>query len=146
MNDHSTKPEKIEPPPADAPTLITSEMRAVARYMRTHFTYQRDPGFDTWSFLTADGKIKGDCEDFALTVLYLLCGQSRKAARRAIMRGDAQIIYTSLNGRGHAVLRYNGCYIDNTQPRWAEEWRFGKRITYPRLVVAVKLLLSKVLA
>jgi predicted transglutaminase-like cysteine proteinase len=123
---------------------ITKQMRDVAADMRARFEYKPDGGMDKWVFLRETGKIAGDCEDWALTTLAGVTG-GRTAAKKALLRGDAEIIYTRLNGRGHAVLRYNGHYIDNTHPHWTKSWRYGDRTTYPRPVIVIKLLLAKVL-
>jgi hypothetical protein len=126
-------------------TDITPTMRSAAVLMRARFKYRRDSKIDKWVIIDPKtDKIIGDCEDFALTTLAATLG-NKKAAKRALWNGDAKIIYTRFNNRGHAVLWFNGHYIDNVQPYWSDTWPYGTKITYPRLVIATKLLLAKVL-
>ena len=126
-------------------THITPAMRDAAELMRARFTYRRDSKIDKWVIIDPKtDKIVGDCEDFALTTLAATLG-SKKAAKQALWRGDAQIIYTRFNGGGHAVLFYNGHYIDNVHPYWSDTWHYGTKIAYPRPVIVVKLMLAKVL-
>lgn len=129
----------ISPPTA----IITPEMREAAAYMRKRFRYESDGPLDDWDI----GVTIGDCEDFGLTVLYLIYGRSRKRAIAALMRGEARMIYTKTpRGAGHAVLYFNGHYIDNRYPSWSTEWRYEIRRPYSRLMIGLKLATGTVLA
>jgi hypothetical protein len=120
-------------------------MNMIAKEMRSRFRYEKDGKLDKWVIHDATtGEIVGDCEDHALTVTAMIFG-GKKAAKAALWDGDAEIYYTRVNGRGHAVLKYNGCYIDNIHPSWTSTWRYGNKIKYPRWVIAIKLLMAKVL-
>lgn len=82
-----------------------------------NYVYKFDPSYDQWRILKGD-KYEGDCEDFALSVLYyVICNESLLAFWRELIFGKAKIHYVSNDG-GHAVLQWNGKYIDN----WTKDW------------------------
>lgn len=92
-------------------------------YLTDNFKYVSDRGGDNWRILTspsADGKYYGDCEDFSLTALYLLEGSLFKFWKALVFR-KAKICFCKVNGGGHAVLRYEGRYIDNIQKVWCSK-------------------------
>lgn len=116
----------------------------------TGFEYRLDGVIDTWRILTPDasGRYVGDCDDFALTALYLSTGSLWKFWFELIF-GRAKIHYVWADGGGHAVLRYKGQYIDNWSMAWVtrehmenlghsfSSWQFLWFIT------AVKMVLGK---
>ena len=80
--------------------------------LETGFVYQSDGKVDSWRILTVDD-LRGDCDDFACTALYIATG-SLWPFWVALIFGSAKIHYvTTTNGVGHAVLQYEGLYIDN---------------------------------
>ena len=88
-----------------------------------HYEYKLDTrGRDRWHVLKRDpdGVFRGDCEDYSLSILYyVVCRGSwlRFWLYLTFFRAQLCGCYTK-NGRGHAVLRYRGQYIDN----WTKEW------------------------
>lgn len=83
------------------------------------FEYKPEQG-DRWRILKqdSDGLFRGDCEDYALSVLYyIVCDESLFAFWYQLIFGQAKIHYVDNNG-GHAVLQLDGMYIDN----WTKEW------------------------
>lgn len=84
------------------------------------FQYRLDGNLDHWTILKPDsnGIVRGDCEDYALTVLFLLCNKSMFRFWIALIFGNAKIHYGKVNGRGHAILEYQGRYIDNITRKW----------------------------
>lgn len=82
-----------------------------------NWTYKADGKRGRWKIL--DKPYKGDCEDFALTALYLLSDKSMVTFWKALLKGDAAIVTCkSPKGNRHAILRYGKQYTDN----WFE-WR-----------------------
>lgn len=117
--------------------MITQDMKDAAEWMREHFTYRHDGWADKWVI----GRTMGDCEDHALTTLWLLCGKSKSRTVKALLTGKARIIRTiTKSGNGHAVLEYGGAYICNRYPRWSK-WRAEYKVKQPytRAMVALKL-------
>lgn len=72
-------------------------------------------------------KYYGDCEDFALTALYLLSKKSWWRFWMALITRKAKILHCTVGGEGHAILRYNGFYIDNIQREWFDNSRLTDR-------------------
>ena len=114
-----------------------------------HYSYKYDPSYDHWRILPAND-LSGDCEDFALSVLYyVICNESLFAFWYQLIFGQAKIHYVDNNG-GHAVLQWDGNYIDN----WTKEFvsrehmeslghKFHKR-DYLFYQVALKMLYTKI--
>jgi len=84
------------------------------------FEYKSDGKLDTWRIMTPDedGKYRGDCDDFAVTALYISTGSLIKFWYELIF-GSAKVhMVTTASGGGHAVLEYKGVYIDNWTLAW----------------------------
>ena len=87
------------------------------------YSYKYDPeGRDMWRVLKLDklGMYRGDCEDYALSVLYyVICQKSWLRFWFLLLMFEAKLCYvTTKNGGGHAVLRFGEMYIDN----WTQDW------------------------
>ena len=73
----------------------------------------------------------GDCEDYALTLLYLISGKSMSKFWWNLISGKAQIrrVITK-NGGGHAVLRFGDMWADNWTKKfvsWEEMAKLGHK-------------------
>jgi predicted transglutaminase-like cysteine proteinase len=113
------------------------------------FEYKADQG-DQWRIpKIVNGKILGDCEDYALGVLYYVIAEKSLFKFWLLLLTKAKIHYVRNNG-GHAVLQLDGKYIDN----WTKEFvtkehmeslghkfHWGFYLTYQ---VALKMLFTKV--
>ena len=113
------------------------------------FEYKADQG-DQWRIpKIKNGKILGDCEDYALGVLYYVIAEKSLFKFWWLLLTKAKIHYVRNNG-GHAVLQLDGKYIDN----WTKEFvtkkhmeslghkfHWGFYLTYQ---VALKMLFTKV--
>ena len=88
--------------------------------LRTRFIYTAD-ATDHWTVLRApSGPLKGDCDDFALTVLWITAGQSWWRILWLVLTVQACMWYTRTpRGRGHMMLWMRGHgWIDNIYPDW----------------------------
>lgn len=95
--------------------------------LNTNFIYKPDPsGKDLWRILDTSKIVYGDCEDYALTALYLLCGGSLIKFWKVLVTEKAKIHYVTVRGAGHAVLEFKGLYIDNTHMKWLTKDGFNK--------------------
>ena len=90
----------------------------------------------------------GDCEDYALTLLWLISGKSMWKFWFNILTFRAQIRYVR-NGGGHAVLRYENMYADNWTLKFVE-WKEMEKLGHKKVLwlfspldVAVKLGIAK---
>ena len=87
------------------------------------YSYKFDPkGQDQWRVLkpNALNEYHGDCEDYALSVLfYIICQGSWIYFWWLLFTFQAQLRYVvTKNDGGHGVLRYHDLYIDN----WTKAW------------------------
>ena len=90
-------------------------------YLQKNFVYKSDDKQNSWRILDKNDLV-GDCEDYALTALYILSGESMTRFFLALIFGTAKIKYGKItNGMGHAVLKYKGKYTDNIQRKWVQE-------------------------
>jgi predicted transglutaminase-like cysteine proteinase len=112
------------------------------------FEYKADQG-DQWRIpKIKNGKILGDCEDYALGVLYYVIAEKSLLKFWWLLLTKAKIHYVRNNG-GHAVLQLDGKYIDN----WTKDWvskqemeALGHKfhfVFYLTYQVAVKMLYTK---
>jgi predicted transglutaminase-like cysteine proteinase len=94
----------------------------------------------------------GDCEDYALTLLWLISGKSMLKFWLNLITFKAQIrrVITK-NGGGHAILRYGNMYADNWTLKfveWEEIEKLGHKPffwLYTPLDVALKLGIAKIM-
>lgn len=75
---------------------------------------------DAWYIMESkDGKFYGDCEDYALTLLYLLCNRSLFKFWFYLFTRRAKLQYCKTKrGVGHGVLVYKSKYVDNIQKKF----------------------------
>lgn len=72
--------------------------------------------------LNSEGRLVGDCEDYALTVLWYMKNKSLLRFVWSLLTKKAKIWYClAPNGEGHAVLQYRKSFIDNIQKQWCIE-------------------------
>jgi len=121
------------------------------------FVYEYDKvqynAADYWRVLDVDAeKDEGDCEDYALTVAWLLAGQSRLKFIWMLCTYQMKICYVEVNGGGHAILNYEGLYVDNWKRKWASreeyetdyaQYKWTYKYHYNPLVVLIKLVQGK---
>ena len=114
------------------------------------FEYRSEDG-DQWRIPKVEDKILGDCEDYALGVLYyVVCEESLFVFWFFLISGYAKVHYVKNNNEGHAVLQVDGEYIDN----WTKDWVSKKHMEamghkfhflfYLTYQVALKMLYTKV--
>ena len=105
---------------------LTISERHIAEEFAKNWKYRYDTDQygmrDAWHIIheTTDGKWVGDCEDYALTMLWLLKDKNPRAFWWSLITGEAKIclVGPSKWKVTHAVLRYKDHYIDN----WTKEF------------------------
>ena len=104
--------------------------------------------FDVWRIMSPE-EMKGDCEDYALTVLWHLADKSPLKMAWWLLKRKAKIIFYKHRTRGtkHVGLQLDGVYVDNISRRWNDGCLLAARgykkiITLPATFVALKLLVS----
>lgn len=61
----------------------------------------------------------GDCEDYALTVLYYIANKKFKKFKKLLKSKKSSIVFcTDPFGQLHNLLRYENKYIDNQLQKW----------------------------
>jgi hypothetical protein len=110
------------------------------------FLWESDGKFDSYRILDAAvGPLKGDCDDFAVTALWITEGRSMLRFWWALISCRAVIWYVKGTGfASHVVLwhRKHG-WIDNQNPTWGAN-RDKLRFPLPFPLVALKMLLGRI--
>lgn len=102
---------------------------AALEVMNREFEYTTDKesyGFaDVWRIMKP-GQMKGDCEDFAMTLLWLMAGMSKRRMIWWLITRKARIHFLrNLNtGSGHVELEFEGAFVDNI----VKEWNDGSKL------------------
>lgn len=98
---------------------ISLEMTVLAQSLNRRFEYEADSWFwDRWSILK-DTPARGDCDDYALTLAWLLSGCSMRKLIRNIWRGRVTFMHcVTDNGEDHLILGWGGYWIDNMGQQW----------------------------
>ena len=97
------------------------------------FKYRKDTDQygkrDAW-FIMKQPPYVGDCEDYSLTLLYNLKDRSLLKMLISLLIRESKILRCTVNGNGHAVLRYRGKYIDNNFKEWTTKKDMKERGGY----------------
>jgi predicted transglutaminase-like cysteine proteinase len=100
---------------------------AAVKQVNSFFKYESDGSVDRWAF-----KSPGDCENYALLVLKEIAGSQRKAALW-LLTGKAYILNVrTADGQPHAVLEYEGRFVDNRFKKWVASLDDLKLAAKPR--------------
>ena len=118
-------------------------------YVSQKFEYRPDVGGDRWRILKDiqhSRTVEGDCEDFALTVLWLEAGKSMLNFWWMVLTFQAMIWYVKTDGNvGHAALWVRGKgWTDNIKPYWSRKYQYER--VYPMVapMLALKMFIGKV--
>ena len=91
--------------------------------LRARYVYTRDKR-DRWTLLSAPtGPLRGDCEDWAYTALWLCAGGSWRRFWGMIWRREAELWWTKFHGTGeaHVMLFVRGRgWTDSYYQEWAD--------------------------
>ena len=111
---------------------------------------------DSWKIIystNASGKYVGDCEDFSLSILWRLKGESHLKFWWSLITREAGIclVGPSKWKVSHAVLRYQGEYVDNWTKKFGGKAAIEKNHTFHifygygwAYFTAIKMIISKV--
>ena len=92
------------------------------RYQYDHHRYGLT---DSWRILDKNGK--GDCEDYALTVAWIFSDRNFFKFLKIFKSKELILHYVTVNGEGHAVLEYNGRFVDNIEKRTLSKKQFERK-------------------
>ncbi len=111
---------------------------------------------DAWVIIrkeNKEGKLVGDCEDYALSILWRLCGESDWKLWWMLLTRQAGICLVGPTKwkTSHAVLRYKGAYIDNWTKKFGPKSQIEKNHTFHAFygyglfhMTVIKMLMSKI--
>tara|TARA_B110000211_G_C13633158_1_gene358348 strand:- start:53 stop:451 length:399 start_codon:yes stop_codon:yes gene_type:complete len=122
----------------------------VIKFINDRYDYKFDQDqyqvADLWKVMALkDGRLVGDCEDYALTVLWYLSGESLMKFVWNLLTYRARIWYVTVpGGGGHALLEFDGKFIDQWKMEWTPknvyEGVFDFKFYYNPLIVLRKLI------
>lgn len=127
---------------------MTDTTDAALRDLRRRFTYRPDGGLDRWRILRAPaGPLVGDCEDYALTLAWILAGKSLARFWLDLVLCRSVIWFClSPRGRGHAMLWRRGRgWSDNIYRGWSPRPRHRRLFPMLAPLVALKFGVAAVL-
>lgn len=110
----------------------------------SRFKWTSDGKFDSFRILDEpEGPLQGDCDDFAVTALWVTEGRSMVRFWWALISFRAVIWYVKGTGfASHVVLYHRKLgWIDNQNPAWGE-LQDKLRFPLPWPIVALKMLLG----
>lgn len=116
--------------------------------LRRRFVYKADGRVDSFRILSAGfGPLEGDCDDFAVTALWIVAGKSMLRFWWLLIRRRAAIWRTfTPRGQRHAVLWCDGLgFIDNIRPQWAAESVHSLRKRRSVVKIAAKMAVGKIM-
>jgi len=119
--------------------------------LNARFQYKSDSEHhdlkEKWTILRApSGPLIGDCEDYALTALWLINGKNDAQFHHSLKTNQARIwfCYTP-QGEAHAALEYDNQFIDNIQQTFLPQTDFfakGYRFSHPMSYAEVNMRLD----
>lgn len=114
--------------------------QAALEQTKRDFTYVSDENRDRWHLGPLEGPFRGDCEEFALTLLLRIAG-AESVMFAMLAQGDARIERVlSDRGNGHAVLWLKGWgYVDSIHQFWRKDRLFDHKQTFSERQVRRKL-------
>lgn len=125
------------------------DIQSALDILNSHFKYQTETSkMEKWRIL-GDGNWKGDCEDYSLTLMWLISdSQTWKFWWGILSIKFLMWMVLAPSGETHAIVRIGGLYYDNIQKRGCtkeELIRKGYKFKYPMIApyVFLKMLISK---
>ena len=114
--------------------------------LRLRFVYRAETR-DRWTLLTAPtGPLTGDCDDYALTALWLCAGRSWWRLWWLVISCQAMLWLTRVHGTGDlhimAWVRGRG-WTDNVHPDWSQTPHHPRWVPYLAPFMALALLLKR---
>ena len=117
--------------------------------LRARYVYTADKA-DRWTLLDApEGPLRGDCEDYALTALWICAGRSWWRLWWLVLTCQAMLWWTKFHGDGepHVMLWVRGHgWTDSYYRDWSAKPHHPKRWPYAAPLLALVLIFKSGLA
>lgn len=109
--------------------------------LNQRFVYAPDKMRDQWQIMTGPGFVVGDCEDYALTLIWMLEGQSKWRFWWSLITFKYLLWHCTLpHGEGHVVMWWRGQgWTDNILKRVVRDRPSGYRLRIPYIAPTVAL-------
>jgi predicted transglutaminase-like cysteine proteinase len=127
--------------------LVASKFKYVTDKLKYGF-------FETWSVIDISKPVwEGDCEDYSLTVLWLMSDKKKKTFLfNILLSPDYRMNFVKYKAtkEGHAVLSYKDKFCDNIQQKWftkkdEEYTRYDWKWPIFGFIVCINLVLGKII-
>lgn len=120
------------------------------KMLNARFVYKNDKYkyIDVWTVMHGDGKWEGDCEDYSITLMWLISNSNVfKFLWNILIFKHLMWFVKAPSGEGHAIVKIDGMYYDNIQRKATSEEdlkKKGYKFVFPMVFPFVysKLLLS----
>lgn len=112
--------------------------------LNQRFSYTKDKG-ESWTILKGDGQVKGDCEDYSLTLAWLTEDKSYLKLFWAFLTFKYIIWFCKVSGNGHAIMYIRGKgWTDNISKKVMKDLPDYYKLKYPMLLphLYLKLILT----
>jgi hypothetical protein len=119
--------------------MITQHEHKIVKDFTSKWKYRYDKDQygmnDAWKIIyspDAEDKFVGDCEDYSLSILWRIKGESRRKFWWSLITREAGIclVGPSKWKTSHAVLRYKGEYVDNWTRKFGPKSAIEKNHTF----------------
>lgn len=99
--------------------------------LNKRFKYTPDK-LDKWTIMTnSSGPLKGDCEDYSLTLIWLSEGKSFVNFVFALLFMKYVLWYCYYNGEPHMIVKSKGMFADNIQRKWTKPFPKQYKMRFP---------------
>jgi hypothetical protein len=103
------------------------DIHSANRIVSCGFQYQAESN-DLWRILdTTKPTFKGDCDDYALTVLWLICDRSIGELKNELLSGKAKLWFCDTPFGKHNMLEYKGSFCDNVERKWMSKKEYEQK-------------------
>lgn len=119
--------------------MITDKMRKSLNILNERFHYVSDEQEhgtnEYWTTMPIEDVMRGDCEDYSLTLLKIIKDNSTFKMMFEVLFGDADLWYVKVpqadgSEAGHCVLEYDGHFVDNNFRNYVAKSTMEKRARY----------------
>ena len=99
--------------------------------LNSKFIYTEDK-FDKWTIMKGDGPFKGDCEDYALTHIWMESGKNWFSFFKTILLMKYVLWFCKLTDGGfHMVVSHKGQFVDNRLRAYTSELPKTYKLIFP---------------
>lgn len=128
--------------PAHALSIVNADFKYLSDSEEFYFR-------DVWKVM-APGRMEGDCEDFSLTLLWLLADKNPFQMFWWLLTRKARLHFYKheTRGTGHVGLQFKDRYVDNITARWNDgsvlpnKHGYKRKFAMPVTFIAIKMLSS----